>query len=250
MVTTPAAWLRLVGGLALIFGLFQWSATTLQSDRGQAGLIVATLIVAATLSAEVVLFRRRLRDAARALGLGFPDGRGLIAAAAVSVLLLLVVPVFAYFSGTEASLTSGWLGSIPGLFAQAGIAEETLFRGWLFGHLRHGRSFRDAAVASMVPFVAVHLFLFFTMAWPIALAAVVLAAVLSFPLAYLFELGGRTIWAPAFLHFIIQSTVKLVILRDGGAAFPIWWMLASAIVPQLVFLLPRTAMSARTAPAQ
>lgn len=38
MVTTPAAWLRLVGGLALIFALFQWSATMLQSDRGQAGL--------------------------------------------------------------------------------------------------------------------------------------------------------------------------------------------------------------------
>jgi len=46
VVTTPAAWLRLVGGVALIFALFQWSATTLQSDRGQAGLIVAALVVA------------------------------------------------------------------------------------------------------------------------------------------------------------------------------------------------------------
>jgi hypothetical protein len=39
------------------------------------------------------------------------------------------------------------------------------------------------------------------MSWPVALAAVGLAVVLSFPLAYLFELGGRTIWAPAILHF-------------------------------------------------
>ena len=149
MITTPAAWLRLVGGLALVFALFQWSATALHSDRGEAGLIVAALVVAATLSAEVVLFRRRLRDAARMLGLGVPDRRGLIAAATVSALLLLVVPVLAYYSRTAASLTSGWLGSIPGLFAQAGIAEEILFRGWLFGHLRHGRSFRNAAVVSM-----------------------------------------------------------------------------------------------------
>ncbi len=243
MITTPATWLRLVGGLALIFSLFQWSATTLHSDRGQAGVIVAALVVAATLSAEVVLFRQRQRDAARALGLGVPGRRGLIAAAAVSALLLLVVPLFAAYSRTEFSLAVGWLGSIPGLFAQAGIAEETLFRGWLFGHLRHGRSFRDAAVASMVPFVAVHLFLFFTMEWPIAVAAVLLAAVLSFPFAYLFELGGYTIWAPAIVHFIIQGTVKLVIMRDGGGVFPIWWMLAGAIVPQLVFLFPLPARS-------
>ena len=53
--------------------------------------------------------------------------------------------------------------SLPGLFAQAGIAEELLFRGYLFGHLREGRSFWRAALLSMPPFLAVHLLLFFQM---------------------------------------------------------------------------------------
>jgi len=79
-----------------------------------------------------------------------------------------------------------------------------LFRGYLFGHVREGRPFWRAATVSCAPFVAVHLFMFLTLPWPIALASVLLAAILSFPLAYLFELGGRTIWAPAFLHFIVQ----------------------------------------------
>jgi membrane protease YdiL (CAAX protease family) len=131
----------------------------------------------------------------------------------------------------------GWIALLPGLFAQAGIAEEALFRGYLFGHLRVGRAFWRAAGLSMLPFVAVHLVLVFSMPWPIALASVVLAVVISFPLAHLFELGGGTIWAPAILHFVIQATVKVVVFPDGGESFPLAWMAASATIPMLVFVL-------------
>jgi hypothetical protein len=61
---------------------------------------------------------------------------------------------------------------------------------------------------SMLPFVSVHLVLFLSMPWLIALASVLLAVIISFPLAYRFELGGETIWAPALLHFVIQATVN------------------------------------------
>ena len=110
----------------------------------------------------------------------------------------------------------GWISLLPGLFAQAGIAEEVLFRGYLFGHIRQGRTFWRAASLSMLPFVVVHLVLFFSMPWPIALASVVLAIVISFPLAYLYELGGNTIWAPALLHFVIQATVKVLVFPHGS----------------------------------
>jgi membrane protease YdiL (CAAX protease family) len=156
----------------------------------------------------------------------------------VSGLLFLVVLLFAAMTRASLDFLTGWTAWVAGLFAQAGIAEETLFRGYLFGRLRAGRSFRQAAVASMLPFVGVHLFLFFTMPWPLALASVILAVVISFPLAYLFELGGGTIWAPAILHFVIQGTVKVVSV-GGGAAFPLTWMVASALLPLLVFLVPR-----------
>jgi hypothetical protein len=102
--------------------------------------------------------------------------------------------------------------------------------------VKHSRTFWRAAALSMLPFVAVRLVLFVSMPWPIALASVLLAIVISFPLAYLFELGGDTIWAPAFLHFVIQATVKVVAFSQGTESFALVWMLASATVPLLIFV--------------
>ena len=62
-----------------------------------------------------------------------------------------------------------WL--VPGLFAQAGIAEEVLFRGYLFRHAREGRDFWRAALVAAGLFVTVHLLMFLMLPWPIALAS-------------------------------------------------------------------------------
>ena len=161
--------MRLLIGAALVVALFEWVATALER-----------------------------------LGFGAPRWRGVLAAGGAGALLLLVFPGSQALTETSFEMYPGWGRLLPGLFAQAGIAEEVLFRGYLFGHVREGRPFWRAATVSCAPFVAVHLFMFLTLPWPIALASVLLAAILSFPLAYLFELGGRTIWAPAFLHFIVQ----------------------------------------------
>ena len=92
----------------------------------------------------------------------------------------------------------------------------------------------------MLAFVGVHVFLFFTMPWPIALAAVLLAVVISFPLAHLFELGGATIWAPALLHFVVQGTVRIVVMSGNSASlFPIAWIAASGVVPMFALLIAR-----------
>jgi hypothetical protein len=99
----------------------------------------------------------------------------------------------------------------------------------------HGTVVWRAAGLSMLPIVAVHLVLFFSMPWPIALASALLATVISFPLAYLFELAGGTIWAPSILHFVIQAGVKVIVLPHGAESFAIVWMAASAMVPLLVF---------------
>ena len=233
-------WLRLLLGLVLIFGLFHWSADALGSDRGQSGLIVGALVVVATIAVEWAIFGQPVLSSIRTLGLGRPRGIGLAAAGAVVFLLWFVVLVFALVTGAPTALVPGWARLAPGLFAQGGIAEEILFRGYLFGHLRRGRSFWRAASLSMPPFVAVHLLLFLTMPWPIALAALVLSVVLSFPLAHLFELGGHTIWAPALLHFVVQATVKVVVVSgDSASVFPLVWMAASAALPMLVLLIPR-----------
>jgi membrane protease YdiL (CAAX protease family) len=237
-------WPKLVAGLILVFALFQWTASALHSDRGQAGALVATIVVAATLLVERALFSSSLGGAARALGLFAPARRGLVGAAVVGLALLLVLPLYMRIARTSLAMQPGWPWLLPGLFAQAGIAEETLFRGYLFGHLRRGRSFWRAASLAAVPFTAVHLLLFLTMPWPVAAASVLLAVILSFPLAHLFELGGGTIWGPAILHFVVQGAIKSIAIPvESTATLPLVWMAASAVVPFLVFLFPRMRSS-------
>lgn len=169
--------------------------------------------------------------------------RGLLTAAALCVLLLLVIPVFAKVTQSSLSFYPGWGWLLPGLFAQAGIAEEILFRGYLFGHLRRGRSFWRAAALATVPFTLVHLILFVSLPWAIALASLLLAVLISFPLACLFELGGGTLWAPALVHFVVQGALKVVVVSgESAAALPLVWMAASAILPFLVFVVPRARL--------
>jgi membrane protease YdiL (CAAX protease family) len=159
------------------------------------------------------------------------------AAAGISALLLLM-PLSLRLTAID--LRPGWAWLLPGLFAQAGIAEEVLFRGYLFGHVRRDRSFWRAAMLAMVPFAAAHVLLFFTMPWPLALAALALSVVMSLPLAHLFELGGGTIWAPALLHAVVQGTVKILVVGDAsGPSFPLLWIAASALVPMLAFAIHR-----------
>ena len=232
-------WLRLLLGLALVFALFHGVAIATGSDRGQAGLLVGALVVVATLAAERFLFGERLAEAARDVGLGRPLARGLIAAGGACTLLMLVFPAMAAIEDARVVVDSRWTVLLPGLFAQAGIAEEALFRGYLFRRIRAGRSFWHAVALAALPFAAVHLILFATMPWPIALAAVLLSVIVGAPLARLFELGGNTIWAPALVHFTIQGAIKLVSLQPADARLPVIWMAASAVIPFLVFLVPR-----------
>jgi membrane protease YdiL (CAAX protease family) len=153
--------------------------------------------------------------------------------------------VYSLITDATVTIRQGSLWLLPGLFAQGGVAEETVFRGYLFGHLRRGRSFWRAAGLSTLPFVAVHLTLFVTLSWPVALAALLLSVLLSFPLARLFELGGWTIWPPALVHFVVQGTVKIVdVAGDAASAFPFVWMTATAVIPLLVFVIPPVTAAA------
>jgi membrane protease YdiL (CAAX protease family) len=231
--------MRLLLGLFAVYALFQWSAHALGSDRGQAGLIVALLVVGATLAVERLWFAQSFKRAIRAIGLWSPSRAGVVVSAGISALILLVIPAYGLIADVTVTMREGSLWLVPGLFAQGGVAEETLFRGYLFGHLRRGRSFWRAAVLSTLPFVAVHLTLFATMPWPVALAALLLSVLLSFPLARLFELGGWTIWPPALVHFIVQGTVQVVdVTGEAAFPFPLVWMAASALIPFLAFLIP------------
>jgi membrane protease YdiL (CAAX protease family) len=227
----PALGVSVVVGFLILHG----SATALGSFRGEAGLPVALLVVGACLISQRLLSGQALGATVRTLGLGVPSLRSLGIALGVSLLLLGTIPVVAALTQSRVALYPGWPLLIPGLFAQAGVAEETLFRGHLFGTLRRQYPFWRAALLSAVPFVAAHLLLFATMPWPVALASTGLALVTSFPLARLFELGGRTIWAPALAHFTMQGAVKVIELPAAGMSYPMAWLAACAVLPWVVF---------------
>lgn len=242
------SWVRLIAGLVIVFALFQWLGNVLHSDRGQAGLLIGLIVVGVTLGFDHAFFSHSLRASARALGLGLPALRGITVAIILCLTLIMALPLVASIIGGTIEFQPKWLWLVPGLFAQAGVAEETLFRGFLFGHVRRAHSFWRAAFLSSLPFTAVHLILFLSMPWPIALAALLLAVIMSFPLAYLFELGGGTIWAPALLHFVVQGAVKVITISEQAAVvLPLIWMGLSAVVPFLVFVVPRKVSSTEAA---
>jgi membrane protease YdiL (CAAX protease family) len=226
---------KLAAGVIAIFVLLHGSALALGSLRGESGVAVGALVVLASLLAQQALAHQPVRAAVGAIGLSRPTRRSLWAAAGVGVILLAVIPAYALATGAQPTMYRGWMWLLPGLFAQGGIAEEVLFRGYLFGNLRRRHAFWRAAMLSAGPFVAAHLLLFATMSWPLALASTLLALVASFPLAHLFEVGGFTIWAPALVHFIMQGAVKVVDMSGAPPSYPLAWVLACALVPWLAF---------------
>lgn len=233
-------WREVLPGFLAVFAIFQLTAMMFGSVRGEWGLAVAAIVVGALVAIEMAERQRSLPAALSGLGFGRPRGSGLFAALLISLVLLAVVPAYIAAAGADLRLYPGWVALLPGLFAQGGIAEEALFRGFLFGRLRQGRSFWRAAFLATLPFLVAHLYLFATMPFAIALASVLLSTIISFPLAKLFDAGGGTIWGPAFVHFVVQATPKIV---ETDAMFPLVWIAAAAVLPFLAFAWRASAPS-------
>ena len=231
------------GVTVAVWLLFDRSAAVLGSTRGEGGFLVAALVLTALLLAERAIHGRGIRDALRALGCGAPARQGLARAATASVLLIAVLPLYASFAQAHVALRSDWLRLVPGLFAQAGLAEELLFRGYLFGRLREDRGFWRAALLALPPFFLVHILLFATMSFPLALAATLLSLVISFPLARLYDAGEKTMWGPAILHAVVQGGIKVVDVPEAEMmGLATTWMAASMLIPWIAFVRrPRTA---------
>jgi membrane protease YdiL (CAAX protease family) len=243
-IQTRGDWGRLLAGLVAVYVLFQAIALTSDSTRGEFGILIACLVVLALVLVEVWLFRVPARSASFELGLGTPRRRGIVASALVSFIFLGVIPLSTLF-GSQVSIAQAWWLMLLGLFAQAGIAEEVLFRGYLFHHLKQGREFWRAALLSALPFAFIHLGLFVVLPYPLAFASLALALVMTPPLSHLFVLGGNTIWPPALLHFVVQGGLKIVELGPDDDWLPLAWIGASALIPYLAFCWRRPENPAR-----
>lgn len=243
--------MRAAISFVLIYVAFDRLAAALGSVRGEAGVLVCAVVVALVLAADRWLTRARLADCVRALGLGAAKPHALRAGAGLSLALLALLPVLAASTGVDLELRDGAAWLALGMFAQGGIAEETLFRGFMYRHLRATRTFWRAATLSAVPFAAAHVPLFWSLDASIALLALAMAIAWAFPLAWLFDRAGSSIWPGALLHAVIQGGIKL--LADDGPAFQslaIAWVALGLAVPWLVFVLLRNNAASTVARPQ
>jgi membrane protease YdiL (CAAX protease family) len=235
-----------LGGFVVLWLVLDRSSAALGSLRGEYGAIVCAAVLAAALVVERLVTGRTPRESLYALGLVRPRAGALVASVLLCAVMLLLFPVFEALTGARLTWRADAVVLALGMFAQGGIAEEVVFRGFLFRHLRPQRTFWRAALLASLPFIAVHLPLLASLEWPLALASIALSVALSFPLAWLFERSGGSVWPPALLHAVVQAAIKLV---DAGASFQalaLVWMALSATLPWTLFLL-RDAPAARSA---
>jgi membrane protease YdiL (CAAX protease family) len=233
---------KLGAGFVLIYVVLERVAAWTNSLYGEYGALICALVIAAALAVERLLFATSPRRALNALGFGRPGGRGLLAALLANLALLAYLPIFVLVTGQPLTLRDGWPLIALGVFLQGGIAEELLWRGYLFRHLRATRSFWRAAALAMIFVVVQHTLLLWSLPLPIALAALVVALGTSFPLAYLFEIGGNTVWGAALLHGVIQGAFKVVVVPDTYMLPALLgWMVASVVAPYVALLVRRHA---------
>jgi membrane protease YdiL (CAAX protease family) len=230
-----------VGARFLIGFLVLWAVLALASapdPTARWGPVILVIVVAAALGVFRVLDHLPLREAVRTLGFGRPRPRALVVSAVVSALVLLMWPVTALLSGVPIPLAADWPVGLVGVLAFHGLAEELVWRGYVFRRLDRGRSFWSAVGWSMPLIALTHVPIVLTAGPAIGGGAMLVAAVSSMPLSRLYAMGGGTLWAPALLHAAIDSFKLVVVPAAALAVYPPLVIGFSLLVPLLVLLVP------------
>jgi membrane protease YdiL (CAAX protease family) len=225
-------------GFLVLYAVLTGVATATRSLYWEFGWLVLAAVVLALVGVERAFHRERPRQALSRAGLTVaPDSMGLAAAVLVTVLLSLTLVWLLTASPGPAAWRPGWPLMIVGLLMQGGLAEEIVFRGYLFRRMREGRSFWQAAWLSMVPFALAHVYLFATMDAVVAAAATLVAVSTSFPLARLFDLSRGSVWACALVHGATHFVKVAVFAPESFASTQMAWMAVVSLLPWLVFAI-------------
>jgi membrane protease YdiL (CAAX protease family) len=246
---------RILAGAAMMFVVLQGGLTLLvpRLDQTSSALIVAAVMFTIAAVIERLVFGRDVRQGLLALGFGRPRPGALVVATIIGAAMLAFFPMYSAATGTPLSLKADWLWVLLGAIVLNGLAEEALFRGFVFGHLRQaGHSFRGAGLISLAIFGAVHLFLFASNPFIVALLATLLAISAAFPFAFLYERAGQTIWAGVILHVAAHAFRLFDVSADQMLAVGSAWIVLQFGAVFLVFAfrnnllkapVPRTGLS-------
>jgi membrane protease YdiL (CAAX protease family) len=222
-------------GFALIWATLQLTSSPVPTPLRSAVACIAT--AACAIVVAMVLWRVPARSAPVAVGLGRPALPGLVVAAAVVVLCAAGYLLFAPLTGRTLGTPPGWLGLLLGVFLFNGVAEEVAWRGYVFGALRQGRTFWQAVLLSMPLLALTHVPIVLTSGLLVGLVAMLVAAVTTLSFAYLYELGARTIWAPALVHAAIETFRALTVAPADTMVFSLYVSAVALTVPLAAFPL-------------
>jgi membrane protease YdiL (CAAX protease family) len=199
---------------------------------------VSATLALASAAAVLALGQRCLgvpwRRILASLGLGRPVLRAVAVAGVVGSAVFLCLPLGAHAVGATVELRQNWPSVLVAVLLFHGLAEELVWRGFVFGHLRRTTTFWRA-IAGSVPLIALtHVPIVASDGLAIGTFATLTAAVTCLPFAYLWERGGGTIWAPALLHGLIGTWQLFE--RPYPTSFSAVILTASIVVPLAVFL--------------
>ncbi len=231
----------IIAGYLLLYGILELIAklTGDTVNTWNAILITACVILMAVL-VEMFIFRSRFKDLSGLLGYGKPRTKAIAAALVITLLMFLCYPAITVITGYKFTLPADWLWLAIGVFVFHGIAEEVLYRAFLFRHLREDRSFWKAAWLAVIFFTAAHIPIIINMGLMVGGMAVLLAVVSSFPISYMYEKGGNTIWAPAIVHAAIDTIIPILAageMNERSTMAVSIWMAAAMIIPYTAFLI-------------
>jgi membrane protease YdiL (CAAX protease family) len=203
-----------VGGLLIGVGsLTTWALqatglspelTTVFAGLDSAGVVIA-LTVALEMRISKVSFTEALQSGGLKRGTSLQIKTALIGLAPLALAYLMLFAALEISADTVPDLP--WV--MLKFFIAQGLAEEIVFRGFVFRHLRGGRSFLHASTLSAVLFSLIHVANFshgFSQQMLVAVSlSIVFGFVLTYPLSLLFELGAGSIAGGALLHVGVDS---------------------------------------------
>ena len=216
--------------------------TCLDAECGfSSGEIMVSLIIplaffAVPVVLEMVLDKKGLVQALSDIGLIRFNWTG-IRLALMVLLPLIVYPLVSLLTNTPLATQPGWQWRILNVVLVNGLTEETMMRGFVFRHLREGRTFWHAAALSTLFFVGYHLPLIVTSGVLVGVIVVVLAIPTGFLTAYLYERGNNTVWGPVLLHSLYNSLYLLFALTtDIQPIVTLLYLLVGLVVSTTVLV--------------
>jgi membrane protease YdiL (CAAX protease family) len=150
---------------------------------------------------------------------------------------LAFYPLFSLLTNTPLAAQPNWQWLLLNVLLINGLAEEIMMRGFVFRHLREGRTFWRAAVIAMLYFAAYHIVLIFTAGPLIGIIAVIIAIPAGLLTAYVYERGDNTVWGPGLFHAVYNApAILLVFPADMQPAANSLYLLLGIVVSTLVLV--------------